>query len=190
MKKWFALAIVAVITILVVASVAYAQAPQPQSTPQSSGPGYGRGGMMGGQPGVGRGGMMSGLDGNEGALHDGMLAYFAEKLGLTAADIETRLDAGETMRQIAESKGLTADAFQTLMVDARSSAIDAAVKAGTLTQAQADWMKQRGLNMPMFQNGFDPDDCPMNGGTAAGRGMMGGSQGGRGRWSQPAPAAN
>lgn len=48
------------------------------------------------------------------------------------------------MGQIATSKGLTTEQFSALMVDARNQAIDQAVKAGTLTQAQADWMKQRG----------------------------------------------
>jgi hypothetical protein len=48
------------------------------------------------------------------------------------------------MAQIAASKGLTAEQFTALMTDARTQAIDQAVKDGKLTQAQADWMKQRG----------------------------------------------
>jgi hypothetical protein len=62
------------------------------------------------------------------------------------------------------------------MTDARTQAIDQAVKAGTLTQAQADWMKtrggamnnggmmgagQRGAGRGMRGNGTgDPATCP------------------------------
>ena len=186
MKKWFALALVAVLSILAVATAVYAQTPTPQNTPQP----YGRGqGMMGGQ----RGAMMNGVvDGDEGPLHDGMIAFFAGKLGLTSADLEARLAKGETMLQIAESKGITGDAFTALMNDARNAGIDAAVKAGTLTQEQADWMKQRGTNGAAMggrgqgmrgQNGANLENCPMTDGTTTtapqsgtfqGRGGMGG----------------
>ena len=142
------------------------------STPQAPVPGtrYGQGMMADGQ-GM-RGGMMGqgqttaprygiGVTGvDTGILHDGMIAVYAEKLGLTVTEINTRLANGETMAQIASSKGLTADQFQALMLDARSQAIDQAVKAGTLTQAQADSMKQRGAGM-----------------MAGGRGMRGAGQG-------------
>jgi opacity protein-like surface antigen len=185
MKRWFALALVAVLTVLLVATAVSAQAPQPQPTPQPYGPGNGRG-MMNGQGG---GMMRAGVDGDEGLLHDGMVAALAAKLGLKVEDIEARLDKGETMWQIAQSKEMTVAQYQTWMLEARTSAIDAAVKAGTLTQAQADWMKQRNQNMPMFQENFDPANCPMNAqqnGTTArgGRGMgggMGGGMMGRGR---------
>ena len=72
-----------------------------------------------------------------------MIAVFAEELNIPVADLEARLDQGETMAQIAVSTGLTVDEFRTLMVDARTQAIDQAVTDGTLTQEQADWMKQR-----------------------------------------------
>ena len=97
-----------------------------------------RGGMMGQ-------GAVSGTQ--DGFLHDEMIAVYAEKLGISVEDLNARLANGETMAQIASSKGLTADQFRTLMTDARSQAIDQAVKDGTLTQAQADWMKQRGAGM-------------------------------------------
>jgi len=203
MKKWFALAVVAVITVLTVATVVSAQSPQPQSTPQPYGGGFGPGGMMGGgwgaqsqQPGFGPGAMRGGqFDGDEGPIHDGMIAYAAEKLGLTVDALEARLDNGETLWQVASSLNVSADEFTTLMRDARNAGIDAAVQAGTLTQAQADWMKQRSDSMPMFQGNFDPEDCPMYGngsaaGPQAGYGARGGMMGGRGRWSQPANTYN
>jgi hypothetical protein len=83
----------------------------------------------------------------DGLLHDGMIAVYAQKLGISADDLNARLTKGETMAQIAYSKGLTAAQFSALMIDARTQAIDQAIKDGTLTQAQADWMSQRGAGM-------------------------------------------
>jgi uncharacterized protein (DUF433 family) len=96
----------------------------------------------------------------DGLLHDEMTAVYAQKLGISVEDLNARLAKGETMAQIASSKGLTAEQFTALMADARSQAIDQAVKNGTLTQAQADWMNQRGAGM-----------------AAGGRGMRGAGQG-------------
>jgi hypothetical protein len=160
-------AVVVVAAALGTAGLVSAQTSTPQAPVPGSGYGYGNmmggrgmgGGMMGqGQTASPRYGMMNGVD--SGLLHDGMIAVYAEKLGLTVTEINTRLAAGETMAQIASSKGLTADQFQALMLDARTQAIDQAVKAGTLTQAQADSMKQRGAGM-----------------MAGGRGMRGAGQG-------------
>jgi hypothetical protein len=80
----------------------------------------------------------------EGILHDYMIAAYAEKLNLPAADLEARLNNGETMAQIALSEGLTFEQFRTLMVEVRTQAINQAVADGTLTQEQADWMTTRG----------------------------------------------
>jgi hypothetical protein len=103
-----------------------------------------RGGMSGTQGA--RGGMMNqaAAGTQDGLLHDEMTTVYAEKLGLSVEDLNARLAKGETLAQIASAKGLTADQFRTLMSDARSASVDQAVKDGTLTQAQADWMKQRG----------------------------------------------
>jgi hypothetical protein len=167
-KTLLSIVIVAVVAIaLGTAGFVYAQAPTPQTPVPGSGYGPGmmngqsnRGGMMGGQGA--RGGMMNqnAAGTQDGLLHDEMIAVYAEKLGISVEDLNARLTKGETMSQIASSKGLTADQFTTLMADARSQAIDQAVKDGTLTQAQADWMKQRGAGM-----------------MAGGRGMRGTGQG-------------
>ncbi len=141
--------IVVIVVLVAVAFVAlgatsyvYAQSP----TPQAPAPGTGYG-MMG--RGV-RGGMMgqATVSGNQvGWMHDEMIAVYAQKLGIPVDEVNARLAKGETMAQIAYSKGLTAEQFQALMVDARSQALDQEVKDGTLTQTQADWMKQRGAGM-------------------------------------------
>ena len=174
MKKFaiaFALVATLVVALLSTGNV-FAQGTTPPA-PQTPGSGYGRGGAMGNGGGMmgGRGMMGGNGTAGEGILHDGMIAVYAEKLGISVDDLNARLVKGETMAQIASSKGLTAEQFTALMTDARTQAIDQAVKAGTLTQAQADWMKTRGAGMMgagqtgrgrgMRGNGTgDPATCP------------------------------
>jgi hypothetical protein len=73
-----------------------------------------------------------------------MIAAYTEALDIPVADLEARLDSGETMSQIAISTGMTLDKFRNLMVEVRTQAIEQALNDGVLTQAQADWMSQRG----------------------------------------------
>ena len=109
MKK-FALAF-AIVATLVVALLStgnvFAQGTTPPA-PQTPGSGYGRGANGGGMMG-GRGMMGANGAAGEGILHDGMIAVFAEKLGISVDDLNARLNKGETMAQIASSKGLTAE---------------------------------------------------------------------------------
>jgi hypothetical protein len=115
-----------------------------------------RGGMMGG-----RGGMMGGWydrgdyrqsTGDSTKLHDSMVSALADKLGLSASDLESRLNKGESLTSIATSKNIDSSKLYTLVDEASSQTLDKAVKDGLLTQAQADWMKQRGGGM-MFGRG-------------------------------------
>ncbi len=115
--------------------VAYAQ-----TSSQATGTGAG---AMGGRGSRGGSGAGNGIAG-DGILHDYMIAAYAEALNIPVADLEARLDSGETMSQIALSTGITLDEFRTLMVDVRHQAIDQALADGVLTQAQADWLKLRG----------------------------------------------
>jgi hypothetical protein len=110
-----------------------------------------------------------------GVLHTYMVTAFAEKLGLKVEDVNARLAAGETMYDIAIANGVKAEDFPALMVDVRTKALDAAVKDGVITQAQADWMKSRGFGRGGMMNGYGNGTgaCPMNGGSF-------GPQGGRG----------
>jgi len=144
--------VIVVAGALATASFVYAQTATPQAPLPGTGYGYGRmmggRGMMAGAGTSGAPGYGMGANGVEmGFMHDDMIAAYAEKLGLSVDEINARLAKGETMAQIASSKGLTLDQFRTIMLDARSLAIDQAVIDGTLTQAQADWMKQRGAGM-------------------------------------------
>jgi pyrroloquinoline quinone (PQQ) biosynthesis protein C len=97
--------------------------------------GYGHG-MMGGFGGNG----MMGWNGEEGPMHDDMIASLADALGLPAAEIEARHDAGETLWEIAEAEGLSAEEIQELMFSAHNIALEEAVDNGWLTQEQAEWM--------------------------------------------------
>lgn len=85
----------------------------------------------------------------DGYLHAEMVTVYAQALGITEDELNTRLESGETIPQIAYSLGMTSDQIQTLIADARPKAIDLALANGTLTQEQADWLKQTGYN----QNG-------------------------------------
>jgi uncharacterized protein YidB (DUF937 family) len=165
-KTVLSLVIVVVVAIaLGTASFVYAQS----STPPAAVPGNGYGDGMGGRGTCG--GMMgenAEMGTQDGLLHDEMIAAYAEKLGISVDDLNNRVTNGETMAQIAFSKGLSVDQFRPLMAEARAQAVDQAVKNGTLTQAQADWMKQRGAGMANGgrgmrgngQNQFANPDCP------------------------------
>lgn len=154
------LMIVALVAIALGAvGVAYAQSNLPQP---GTGTGYG---MMGGR------GRMAATDRGlyQDILHDYMVTAWAEQLGLSVEDVQSRLDQGETMSQIALAQGKTFEEFRTLMVTVRSQAIEQALADGKITQEQADWMKQRGAGM-------------MGGQGVSGRGARGTGQG---RYANP-----
>jgi hypothetical protein len=137
MYKLGKLLVIVAVAALVLGSVGVAYAQSPTQSP-GTGTGYmgGRGSRNG----------LSGVNSNagDGILHDYTIAAYAEKLSIPVADLEARLDNGETMAQIAISTGLTLDQFRTLMVEVRTQAIEQALNDGVLTQAQADWMSQHG----------------------------------------------
>lgn len=85
--------------------------------------------------------------GGTGVLHDEMVAALASRLGLSAEDLQARLDNGETVPQIAQAQGLSAEQTTTLMRDAMQDALEAAVASGDITQEQADRMSQMGRFM-------------------------------------------
>ena len=162
-----------IVVVLVVFAVAlgaaglvYAQAPTPQAPVYGSGYGYG---MMGAGMRGGRIGQSEFAGTGDGVLHDAMIAAFANELGLSVEDLEARLDAGETVADVAFAQGLTFEEFRALMIDARAQAVAQAVADGTLTQEQADWMSQRGGGR-MFGDGGQ-------GMQGAGYGMHGSGQG-------------
>jgi hypothetical protein len=94
----------------------------------------GRRGGMGGSNGANPDGLLSGI------MHDEMIAAFAKELGITESALNERISNGETMAQIALAEGLTFDQIRSIMSDVRNQVLTEAVKQGTITQEQADWM--------------------------------------------------
>lgn len=137
MKKLVGTLLVVAVVVFALGSVGVAYA---QSPTQTRGAGVTAMGGRGPQGGSGAGIGIAG----DGIQHDYLIAAYAEALDIPVADLEARLDSGETMSQIALSTGMTLDEFRTLMVEVRTQAIDQALSDGVLTQAQADWLKLHG----------------------------------------------
>jgi hypothetical protein len=137
----------------------------------AGGPGMGRGGHDGGM----RGGMMAG-----GA---GIIEAAAKALGITSDELITQVKAGTTVAKIAESKNVPLNTVVAAVVTELSTKLDDAVRAGKLTQADAD-AKKAALTKTVtdFANG----SMPIPG--AGGRGQGGPGAGGRGARG-PKPAA-
>ena len=164
MKRFLiAAGLVGVLAVFGLVSAVSAQDAPPQ-TPPAPGQGYGR---WGGQ------GMMGGFA-QTGPMHEYMQTALAKALGLTVEELEERYASGETFLQIAEAQGYTVEEARQMMLDARSSALDAMVKDGVITQAQADWMKSRTSRM------FGGGTWPGRGGCMGGGYYQGGAS--RGRW--------
>ncbi len=141
MKRWWMIAGVAVLVLgalaLTVSGVVYAKMLWQR--------GDGPRGPMGDNMPMDRpacDGPMVGGEVLQGVMHDVVLQTFAEKLGLSEEDLQNRLDGGETLWKIASEQGISEEDFTTWMEEARSQALDQAVTDGTITQEQADWMKE------------------------------------------------
>lgn len=101
-----------------------------------------------GQGGRGSRGLMKGGSQyytHDEVLHDEFMAAYSAELGLSVEVLNDRLDAGETMAEIALSTGLSFDEFKTLMVNIQAAVIDQAVADGLITEEQGDWMQSRGI---------------------------------------------
>jgi hypothetical protein len=89
----------------------------------------GLGGGHRGGPGVG---------GIAGTGHFGELEAAASYLGLTATELRTAQDGGKTLAAIATEQGKNVDGLVDAMVSAVTKNVNAAVTAGTVTDAQRD----------------------------------------------------
>lgn len=135
------------------------------------GNGYGPGGMMGensrggmmgrNEKGYGPGGMMGsrGMGEYGGVMHDYMISAFASAVGLTVDEVNTRLANHETPAQIAIAQGKSEADLPALWVQVRQEAVNKAVAAGVITQAQADLMLQHMNNYA--GSGLGLGNCPM-----------------------------
>ena len=153
MKKFWIIAGLLGITVLALgtAGLTYAQSETPQPvTP----PGYGNG-MMGGRGGFG--GMRADmLTADDGLYHEYMYDGFAELFGLSVDEIETRIESGETMWQIAESAGITMEEFGEIMTQVRNERFDQAIAEGVITQEKAEFMDSQWQDGD-FGSGYE--DC-------------------------------
>jgi uncharacterized protein YidB (DUF937 family) len=107
-------------------------------------------------------------DSGYGVMHDAMVSAFAQALGLTPEELQTRLQAGDTLWVIAQERGMTTEQFQEMMTTARNSAVNQAVADGVITQEQADFMLERMGRMM---------------GNGIGSGLGAGNGGCGGRWN-------
>ena len=64
-------------------------------------------------------------------------------LGMTEDQIETERQAGKSLVQIAQSKGITEETLISTILNAKKAEQDKLVAAGTITQARADVMYQQ-----------------------------------------------
>src|SRR3990170_10055 len=78
--------------------------------------------------------------GGEGPLHDLMIEAAAGVLGLEPADLEARLESGETLWQVALDEGLSADEFRLEWAGARRLVLETAVAGGLIAPSQAGRM--------------------------------------------------
>ena len=90
--------------------------------------------------------------------HQQVMAAIAQKLGMTTDELTKALQSGQTITQLAQSKGVSLDDLKKVATDAMKTELDALVKQGTITQQQEDKMLSGMQNMPLpgFGFGFGP----------------------------------
>jgi len=100
---------------------------------------------------------------HEGARFGGLDAA-ASYLGLTDAELRTKLESGKSLAEVAKAQGKSVDGLVQALVDSAKTKLNAAVAAGRLTQSQADsilaGLKSRVTD---FVNGAAPHFGPRNG---------------------------
>jgi len=144
-RKWLILTsivLVVLLAALVLVPATFAQGPQ-----NEGGFGYGRGPMFG--SGFGRGQMMSpgqgagpmaGQGPHWGGPANSLVAVAAEQLGLTQAELAAELEAGKTLAQAAEERGVPLETLVEAFLAPRAERLAALVAAEQVTQEQIDQM--------------------------------------------------
>jgi hypothetical protein len=144
-RFWKVIAIVAMALALLGlgATLALAQGTLPaiSATPSFTGV---MNGMMGGRYGGTMGGMMGGQGGMMmGGPHGPLVDIAAAALNMTRAELLAELNAGNSIAQVAEKRGVPLDNIVAAFMTSHEGAMHAAVEAGRMTQAQADTMLAR-----------------------------------------------
>ena len=109
-------------------------------------------------------GRHGGMWGNQGSyeenpMHAGMVESLAVAAGLAVDDFNARLADGETMYQILESAGLSAEEITDAYNNAHDAALQTAVDEGWITQEQADWMDGHMQGIWNGESDFRPGGC-------------------------------
>lgn len=144
-KKMIGIAVISLIAVATLGtSVAFAQGPV---TGDTSGNGFGGRGMRGGPDANG-----------EGVLSEYMHAALADALGISEDELETREEAGETFYDMALALGYEADEIRSLMLEARTAAVDQAIADGVIEAGQYPGLQSDGT-------GFGRGGGRMGGGT-------------------------
>jgi len=112
--------------------------------------------------------------GRGGVCGEAGLAAAAEALGMTAEEVQTALQSGSTLAELAEEAGLDATTVQAAVTEACRAQVEAnieqAVTDGTITRAHADWLLEgleqgfwgpgsttgRGFGIGFGDRGFGP----------------------------------
>ncbi len=163
-KGWIIITILSIAVLsFAIASPALAADPARGGNGNSrgSGGGYGRGGTIG----TGTGIPVEQNINLDGALEELYHTYVADALGIDPDVLATRLEAGETLSDIALSLDYDLAELQEILATARADALAQAVLDGILTQEQADWLASRGNRMPLngLGDGTCDGDCTLDG---------------------------
>jgi hypothetical protein len=181
MKRFITIAVLAAILAVLLASTALAAGPVAGRWLQQDTTGATGTCPMGG-PGAMGGGM--GMQGRP--AWAGQPDEVETLLGMTDTQIQTERLAGKSLAQIAASKNVTEEKLIDAILGAKQDAIQQAVTAGKLTQAQADAMLQ---NMQtMVKTMVERTTSGPMGGRGMGMGMGMGMRG-QGMRGQGAPGA-
>jgi hypothetical protein len=125
-----------------------------------------------------------------GLLHDYMEKALADKLGIDVTTVAAQFDAGKTIVQIALDNGIAQADLPAFIADVRTTAINAALAAGVITQAQADRMLRmaaRGMGRGMMYGG-SAAGAGAGTGVCDGTGILGGKgMHNGGSWQQVNP---
>lgn len=145
-----------------------------------------------GQRGGPQGGPRDGQRGPDGGPRAVIDAAVAKALGLTTDALRQQLQAGKTVAELAKAKGVSTATIRTAALAALKTQLATEVKAGKLTQAQADQHLARATADTNFGLMAGGPRGPRDGGPNGGRGGPdGGPDGGRngGPGDRPAPPA-
>lgn len=155
-KKTIVTAVLAAVLALAVAVPAFAATESTPAAPTDTAAcGIGNGGMRG----LGAGGQMS--------------VAVAELLGMEPADLQAARQDGQSLADIAQSKGISAETLTSGMLEAHKAALADAVADGRITQERADLMLQN-MSERIADRIDDTEVGPPAGRGGHGRGGQGG----------------